>query len=75
MVIGSCSDIDDALLNSLPEAVARAAAEPIVRLPERPTAKRGIARHQRARRRAVTAADGQRRPWSAPLELTGAAVE
>jgi hypothetical protein len=51
MVVGSCSDIDDALLNSLPEAVARAAAEPIVRLLERPTAKRGIAAPARTKAR------------------------
>ena len=40
MIIGSCSDIDDTLLNSLPEASPRAVAEPVVRLLERPTVKR-----------------------------------
>lgn len=49
MVIGSCSDIDDALLNSLPEAAARPVAEPVPRLLERPAAKRVAAAPPRAK--------------------------
>jgi transcriptional regulator with XRE-family HTH domain len=50
MVIGSCSDIDDTLLNSLPEASPRAVAEPVVRLLERPTVKRvTAAAHSRSK--------------------------
>ncbi len=40
MVVGSCSDIDDTLLNSLPEATPQVLPDTVVRLPERPAVKR-----------------------------------
>lgn len=49
MVVGSCSDIDDTLLNSLPEASPQALPDTVVRMPDRPSVKRITAVPSRAK--------------------------
>jgi transcriptional regulator with XRE-family HTH domain len=49
MIVGSCSDIDDTLLNSLPETSPQALPDPAVRPRDRPTVRRMTALPSRAK--------------------------